>query len=383
MKTISQEIQLLGSNFGDRLDWIIGLYYLNEDGNQQYMGDLAGIGNLFTESSRSDTTNYAVYAEGTWNFTDMLSLTAGGRWSKDDKEYDLTCIGDAFLFGCTPASDGTNAISLDENWSNFSPKVSLNADINDNMLMYLSVANGFQAGGFQTLCFGNLQCAEQAYKPQEVWSYEYGIKSDWFDNKLRANFALFLAQYEDIQQTVPRLTVDPNTGIPVDPPQLSFPTDNVGDTDVWGLEMELLWTPIESLNLFANAGWMDADKVSFMSILGPVERDLPSNPNLTAQAGADYTINISSDLELFFGGDVNYSDEYFNDVNNAILISDYTRFNAFVGFGRSDNRWQVVGEWKNITNEEDNVSGLLFPGFTNMRTVLPPLEYMVTLKVNY
>jgi hypothetical protein len=51
--------------------------------------------------------------------------------------------------------------------------------------------------------------------------------------------------------------------------------------------------------------------------------------------------------------------------------------------GRPDGPWQVAGEWKNLTNEEDNVSGLLLGGFTNMRTVLPPLEYMITLKVNY
>ena len=49
----------------------------------------------------------------------------------------------------------------------------------------------------------------------------------------------------------------------------------------------------------------------------------------------------------------------------------------------ADGRWQLVGEWKNITNEEDNVSGLLVDFATNIRTVLPPLEYMITLKVNY
>ena len=370
MDTISQEFQLLGNSFNDQLEWIVGLYFLNEDGKQNYAGDIFANGNLFTEDSQSDTTSYAVYAEGTWSFNDRLSLTAGGRWSKDDKTYDLVCTG----FGCAPATDGSNAISLDEDWSNFSPKLSLNADINDNLLMYLSAANGFQAGGFQTLCFGNLQCGEAVFDPQEVWSYEYGFKSDWFDNTLRANIALFYAQYEDIQQTIPRFDSNFN---------LTFPTENVGDADVWGIELETNWMPLDNLNIFGNIGWMDADKVTFVGDFGPGQRELPSNPDFTVRVGADYTVSITSGLELFFGGDVNYTDEYFNDVNNAILIDDYTRFNAFLGIGRPDNRWQLIGEWKNITNEQDNVSGLLFDGFSNMRTVQPPLEYMVTLKVNY
>jgi len=367
METWSQEFQLLGNSFSDRLDWIVGLYFLNEDGSQNYAGNTIGFG--FLEVSDSDTTSYAVYAEGTWNFTDRLSLTAGGRWSQDDKKYDLTCTGI-----CAPATDGSNSIALDDDWSNFSPKLSLNSEIGDNLLMYLSVANGFQAGGFQTLCFGNLQCAEATFDPQEVWSYEYGFKSDWFDNSLRANVALFYAQYEDIQQTVPRFDTNGN---------LAFPTENVGDVDVWGIELETIWVPIDNLNIFGNLGWMDSDTVKTTGDFGPVTRELPSNPDLTFRLGADYTISVSSSLDVFFGADMAYTDEYFNDINNSFIVDDYTRFNAFLGLGRPDGRWQLVGEWRNLTNEEDNVSGLLLGGFTNMRTILPPLEYMVTLKVNY
>ena len=128
---------------------------------------------------------------------------------------------------------------------------------------------------------------------------------------------------------------------------------------------------------------MDTDKVNFIGDFGPGQRELPSTPDFTVRAGANYSRSITPGLELFLGTDANYADEYFDDINNSILIDDYTRFNAFLGVGRPDGRWQVVGEWKNITNEEDNVSGLLVDFATNMRTVLPPLEYMITAKFNY
>jgi iron complex outermembrane receptor protein len=364
MKTWSQEFQLLGENFDSQLTWIIGLYYLNEDGDQNYAGNAAPFFG-FNEVTDSETNSYAVYAEGTWDFTDRWSVTAGGRWSKDDKDYDLTCI-TTQLGGCAP---GDGAVSLSDDWDEFTPKLSLNYSLGENTLLYASIAKGFQAGGFQTLCFGSLPCAGQTYDPQKVWSYELGYKSDLFDKSLRLNAAVFLASYEDIQQSVPRF--------------IGFPTENVDDSDVTGIELEATWIPIDNLNIFGHAGWMDSDDVDFVSDFGPGMRELPSNPDWTGRAGFNYTMGIFAELDLFFGADVTYSDEYYNDIANSILIDDYTRFNGFVGIGRPDNRWQVVGEWKNITNEEDNVSGLLVPNSTNVRTVLPPLEYMVNLKFNY
>jgi iron complex outermembrane receptor protein len=374
METWSQELQLLGTAMGGNLEWLGGLYYLSEDGNQNYGGLLTGVFD-FLETSQSDTTSYAVYGQANWNFTERWSLTGGLRWTKDEKDWDINCAGQSGGTGsCAPAANGTFGISIDDDWDEWTPMASLNYELGDNMLMYLSASKGFQAGGFQTLCFGNLQCAGRVYDPQDVWSYEYGFKSDLFDDRLRVNAAIFYAQYSDIQLTVPR--VDTNNNV-------SFPTENVGDVDVWGIELETLWVPIDNLNIFANIGYIDPDSVSVSGDFGTGTRELPSTPDYTIRAGANYTMDIMWDLDLFFGGDVNYTDEYYNDINSSILIDDYTRFNGFLGVGSSNGRWQLVGEWKNITNEQDNVSGLLVDFATNVRTVLPPLEYMVTLKVNY
>jgi iron complex outermembrane receptor protein len=379
MDSISQEFQVLGSAFGDRLDWLFGLYYLNEDGNQVYSGDLVVPGPVtvfdFTENVDTDTDSYAAFAEGTWNFTDRFSVTGGVRWTEDKKDYDNVCTG-------TTCSGGP--VDLDESFDEVTGKIGLNYQLTDQSLAYLTWSQGFQAGGFQTLCFGNLtvSCAGTFYDPQTVDSFELGIKSDLLGNTLRLNLATFYAMYEDIQQTG---LFDPTPGLPGSGDE-AFPIQNVGDVDVYGAELEATWTPIDNLTIFGFLGWQESD----YDTLNPLSTaalnnadELPSNPDLTGKIGFSYTVGLSELAEFFYGADVYYSDEYYSTVDNALLIDDYTRVNGFVGIGQPDQRWQLVLTARNITDEEDNVSGIYFPGVTNIRTPLPPAEYMLTLRMKY
>jgi iron complex outermembrane receptor protein len=376
MEQWSQEFQWLGSSFGDRLSWITGAFFLSEEGAQQYAGLLSPIFN-FIEHTKTDTKSYAVFAEGTWRLTDRLAVTLGGRWTKDEKEFDITCTGNtgSGTGSCTP-NNGAFTVSVDEGFDEFTPKLGLEYQIGENWLSYAMVSRGFQAGGFQTLCFGNLLCAGAAYDPQDVWSYEIGFKSDLFADTLRLNGAVFFAQYDDLQQSV--ITPVPGGVI--------FPTQNVGEADVWGIELEALWVPVDNLNIFGTLGFMDDDYGTLNPASGAAAAgatDLPSNPDFAIRAGFDYTLEVLANLDLFFGADFSYTDEYYTEATNALLIDDYTRVNAFVGIGRPDGRWQLVGEWKNLGNDEDNVSGLVADFATNIRTVLPPLEYMVTFRMKY
>ena len=373
---ISQEFQLLGK-LGNSLDWQLGLYYLDEDGSQSYTG--AG-GFLFAEESNSQTRSYAVYGEGTYQLTEALSVTGGLRWTKDDKDYPISCTG-IFCQG--------GPVDLNENWDEVTGKLAVNYQLNENQLVYLSFTQGYQSGGFQSLCFGDLTaaCAATPFDPQTVDSIEAGWKADFFDNRLRFNAAAFYAMYNDIQQVVTN-----NAG--------GFPTANIGDVDVYGVELELLWAPIEGLNVYANLGVQESDFGSVDPLSPPgglgdscnadptppcaVPTDeLASNPKWQGKVGFDYSIPLENSLAFFYGLDVFHSDNYYNDARNLVEIDSYTRLNGFIGFGADDRKWQVVLTGKNITDKEDNVSGLFANGFTNMRTPLPPAEYMLNFKVNY
>jgi iron complex outermembrane recepter protein len=383
LKQLSQEFQLLGS-VGKAFDWQLGLFYLNEDGEQDFAGDAGIVGN-FGEVIANETDSYAAFAEGTFHVTDALSVTGGIRWTRDEKEFTDSCTSTASLLNllaCFPASGTT--VSLDRDWDETTFKVGVDYKLAEEQLVYLSFAQGFQSGGFRTLCFGNLSaaCAGTPFDPQTVDSIEAGWKADLFDNTLRLNVAAFYAMYDDIQQIVTN-----NFG--------GFPIDNIGAVDVYGLELEVNWSPTANLNVFANAGWQESDfgTVDPLSPPGglgdscaddptppcatPTD-ELPSNPKWQGKVGFDYTVDLQNDLQFFYGADVFHSDDYFSEARNQLKIDSYTRVNGFLGIGPSDRNWSVVLSGRNITDEEDIVSGIFAQNFTNIRTVLPPAEYMLT-----
>jgi iron complex outermembrane receptor protein len=372
----SQEFQLLGT-VGEQFDWQLGLYYFNEDGSQSYAG--AG-GFLFDEVSNNETNSYAVYGEGTYRLTDALSVTGGLRWTQDDKDFDIACTGILCQGG---------PLDLEDDWDEVTGKLVVNYQLDENQLVYLGFTQGYQAGGFQSLCFGNLTigCAGTPFDPQTVDSIEAGWKADLFDNRLRVNAAAFYAMYDDIQQVITN-----NAG--------GFPTANIGEVDVYGLELEVVWAPIDELNIYANLGIQESDFGSVDPLSPPgglgdscdvdptppcavPTSELASNPKWQGKLGFDYTIPLENSLAFFYGLDIFHSDNYYNDARNLIEIDSYTRLNGFIGFGADDRKWQVVLTGKNITDEEDNVSGVFANTFTNIRTPLPPAEYMLNFKVNY
>ncbi len=368
----SQEFQLLG-NSGDRLLWQLGAWYLNEEGSQAFSGTVPGISALpiFDEAIDSETDSYAVYGQATWQFTDRLSATGGARWTRDDKEYSDDCTG---IF-CTAAT-----VALKDDWDETTFKLGLDYRLTDDQLLYLSYASGFQAGGFRTLCFGDLSpgCGGTAFNPQTVDSFELGFKSDLADHTVRLNVAAFYAMYDDIQQVV----INSSGG---------YPIDNIGDVDVYGLELELVWAPIADLTVYANLGWQDSNFGSVspnsppggLNGLASPTQDLPGNPKWQGKIGFDYSVPLPDRLAFFYGFDVFHSASYFSEARNLVKIDDYTRVNGHLGIRADDRHWEMLLAAKNITNEEDNVSGIFSNGFTNMRTPLPPLEYMLNFRINY
>ena len=368
--TISQEFNLSGDAFRDRLKWIAGVFYMNEDGDQQYNPGAGGPFSLL-EDVDTETDSYAIYGEGTWSFTDRFSVIAGGRWSRDEKDYSNDCSGFCNI-SFVPTGDWS--IDEDEDFDEFTGRVTAQYQLYDSTLLFAGVSQGYQAGGFQTLCLGNPDCASQVYDNQTVVSWEAGLKSDLFDNRVRFNASLWYAEYDDIQQTV----VAEN----------SFPISNAGDADVLGLDIETYWSPNEHLNTFLILGFADED------LDGSTEEnirsdELPGIPDKTARLGFDFTYptGLVDGWDLSFGLDVVYSDEYLSAIAQSeidqLTIDDYTRLNGFIGFNQPDGNWSVILSGTNLTDEDDNYSGIVATGFTNIRTPQPPREFMLTAKYSF
>jgi iron complex outermembrane receptor protein len=367
--TVSQELTFSGDAFGDTIPfhWIAGLFYMNEDGDQTYNPTIV------SEAIDTETNSYAIYGEGTWDFTEKFAMTLGARVTRDEKDFSNDCKG-----LCTPSAPAIPPANwsedLDDTFTEFTPRILLEYQLLENTMLWGSMSRGYQAGGYQTLCFGNQNCSSQVYDPETVTSTEIGVKSDFLDNTIRINAAGWYAQYSDIQQTV----VDTD---------FSFPLVNAGDVDVLGFDVEAYWSPNEQFNAFAILGYANE---SFGSNNKTGSKDLPGLAKSTARAGVNWRapIRFATDWDLLLGADIEYSDDYLSALTqqpaDALTVPSYTRWNGFIGIDQPDGHWSVIASGTNLGDKEDVYSGIVDSGFgVNIRTPQPPREYMVTVKYRY
>ncbi len=378
----SQEIRATFEDDGP-LTFTGGVYYFHDD-------DLtfSGVDNLsasifgfpvtlfgFATSSLADTDqitdSYAVFSDLTYDFSDRLSVSAGARYTWEEKEssrrfenyFDPTVsvIEDTPPFLAGVGVPGV-VIEGEADFEAFTPKVSVSYDLNDDVMIYASASRGFKSGGFSGRASNDF--GFQPFRPEFVWSYEGGLKSSWYDGRLVANAAIFHNDYTDIQVT--SFGADPVTGVFVD----LF--TNAAAATIQGLELEILANPTDNLSLSASLGLLNAEYDEFNIQVGGVvtdvsDRDLVNAPEVSGSFGATYEVDISSSLTAKLHGDVAYRSDYANEVTASPNLNQdaYWISNAFVSVATKDGRWEARAGVKNISDEEIRVQGFnlaAFPG---------------------
>ncbi len=369
-QTFTQEFSFAGGN--DNVDWIAGMFFMKESGEQDYRANLDVAGLSLLESSETDTTSYAIFGEATWQVSDSFSLTAGARWTLDDKEYQNTCTGTLCNDGAAMPTPGPWTNDIGDNFNEFTPRLIGQWQLSEDTMVFAGVSRGFQAGGFQTLCFGNQFCNRVIFDPQTVTSWEAGVKTEIRD-RVRLNISTFYAQYDELQQTA----IDTVGG--------SFPIQNVGDVDVKGLEIEATLDVTDNLQVWTAIGLTDEDISSAtLAKLAPAAAKgrLPGQPRQTVRLGLDYRRAVSPDWDFLLSADLDYASGYYATINNVLDIPDYTRYNGRIGLEQSNGPWSVALSGTNLNDSEDLFSGIAGNG-TNIRTPQPPREYMLTFSYRH
>ena len=365
----TQEFQLLGTTAGERLDWLAGLFYFTEAGDQ-VINDKFGTFPLLPTTFDLKTDSYAVFGQLSYQWNSKVSVVGGLRYTQDSKSMDATIQDGLFVFPVTSA-----AVSVDEDFSSISPKLGVDVQLNDDTLAYAYVAHGFKGGGFNGLAVGNPQILASPYNEETVWTLEGGIKTDLLDNRLRINAAVFYNQYDDIQMTAI-----------IDVASFSFAEQNVGKATVLGLEIEASARLSEGLRVFGNVGFM-TDRYGRLDPLSSAAQnnaaDLPSTPAATGMVGFSYEQPISASgahLKLQIGADIGYVGDHFGEVTNSVLIEAYSQLNAYVAIGANDDRWQLRLAGKNVTDEQDLVFGSTS---TTGSTAGPPRFWLLSARLRY
>ena len=320
----SQEFQITGDAFGGQLEYVAGLYYFKESGDNT---GFTRTGNFIpvpitagVTISTADNEATAVFGQATYTpsaLGDRLHLTLGGRWSEDKREATLV-MATAAAGVITPTGmpgDGNKT------YRNVSPTAVVAYDITDDVNVYVKVARGYKSGGYNTRANG-IPRFNQGFKPEELTSVELGLKSQVLDNRIRFNLAVFDADYEDIQV---------NTSSVVGNPSI---TDvlNAGKAKIKGVEAELTAVLLEGLTFHANYGYLKpeykeiigADGVNRANVYTPI-----NSPKNAWSLDLEYVFPWQLPGELSANLNYSWQDEMHTSTSNpTFLIPEYSLLNA-------------------------------------------------------
>lgn len=245
----SQELQATGASLDDRLTWVLGLYYFREDVHNKVdfplVTPLFGFSRSFSNDHDISNESAAAYGQGSYNLTDQLRLTAGLRYTRDEKEVDRGNL--AYPGGTLREPRFERAATS----TDVSPRIGFDYQWTDAVMTYVSAAKGYKAGGFNGRASNNAGFNE--YQPEEVTTYELGLRSDLFDRRVRLNATAFYSDYSDLQ-----LQISGSTTVNGAPAPFNIVT-NVPEARIVGGELELQVVPARGLTLSAQLGITDAE----------------------------------------------------------------------------------------------------------------------------
>lgn len=362
----TQEFNLIGK-IGERTDFVLGAFHFNEkarEENPTYLTyilpaaepiqvtpdlsvDYFGVNLASNFQYRYKSKSQALFGQVTTELTDQLSLTGGLRYTKDTKELDQTIPYDRAL-----------KRSFDQvNWA-----VTLDYQLSDDVMTYARVATGYKAGGF------NARSVNDGFKPEDLTSYEVGVKSELFDRRLRLNAAVYHAVHKDVQ--VGQFLAGSGGSLGV--------TVNAGKAAYTGVEAEFVALLTDSLTLSGNIGYIDRKYKAF-ELLNPNTNELVDvadearfiySPDTTANIAAEYRFPPLAFGELAARLDYSYRSRMY--WHPTAMLNPYNDAISDKGVGRLDGRLSLsevtvgnadaqFGVWvRNITNEDYLLGGVEF-----------------------
>ena len=331
-KVLTQDFKFTSNNANNsKFKWTAGAFLFYQDApvkqatrfgidaNLMMIGD-----SLFSIINTSTTIKkgFAVYGQATYALSDKLNISFGLR---NDYENQTQSILGEYQRDPSPELYTTTADTLGRtNFNAFSPKLSLDYQVNNNSLWYGNYSRGFRAGGLSSLSSDPSQPPLLSYLPEYSNNFETGIKNNWLNNKLIVNIALFYTKITDAQ--VPGLVL----------PDAITITKNTGQLTSKGIEAEIFAIPAKGLLLQYSFGTTNArfDKLDIASQGSTVnlagKRPIFS-PNTTSLLAAQYSYALNAKLKIMTRAEWKYIGTTYFDLANTIEQTPYHLLNAKTG----------------------------------------------------
>lgn len=370
------------SNFDGPFQVLAGLFYQKEDlesssdvisvdSNGLIIGDTPDILQVVRDRSFEES---AIFGEVTYDFNDKLSATVGVRAA----EFDFVTDENALVPFFGPPTGPEPTKRGDDSATTF--KFNVSYKLSEDSLFYFTAAEGFRRGGLNLNAFGDLFDIPETFESDQLWNFEIGAKTSWFDNRLIVNATLFTIQWEDIQVET---TNDQNTA--------EFFT-NAGEAQIDGFELELFARPMEGLDFTATLGLMDARLTENQPprsadpndpIRGLSGDPINNVPDWTASFSGQYTWEWISDFDGFVRVDVAAQD------GSNTTISPRNPFNVRLDsnsitnlqIGIRNRRWRIVAYADNLFDEQPENDAI--NEFTNILAFITSRPRTVGVRAGY
>ena len=393
----SQELRL-SSNFAGPVNFTLGAFYEDKEiSNAQDVvlgSNIAGLPistfGVFAiprgaQFNTQDSVAYSVFAELHWDLSEKWKLSAGARYSYEEKEIGMS----AEVLTSVPRTD---ILVLDDkpDWDNLSPELTLSYQLSDDVMLFASYKTAFKSGGHDASYAAIAHLGRTAagtaydtiYDEEEVDGFEVGMKSTLLDGTLRLNAAAYSYKYDNMQLSLLTSTAG---GTP------SLKVINGGAASLDGVELETVWlTPADGLTLTANLAWADSQYDEYIAqcftgqtiAMGCDQNLNPATGRFTgadmsgeslqnaaewnASFGVNYTVAVGSNWNMAFNITSLYRDDY--NATALMFPDDYRQesywwTNAAVRLFSSDDKWELSVRGINLGSEYYAAQGSnAFPG---------------------
>jgi len=320
----SEELRINGS-LTENINLTAGIYYFEADYAQDQQshdmwyilsalgaapygaypaGDITGE----LESTGSNEVK-AIFASMDWALSEKMSLNLAGRYTEEEKTFQGWGSSSWVSKTSGTVIPFANRKNLQEDWSEFSPRVALQYAVSDEMMVFGSYSTGFKSGGF----FARTSDVEglDSFDPEYVETIEIGMKSEWMDGRVRVNATAFITAYDDKQEDIL---------IPTGPGEVNSHIKNAGTAEIKGLEIEVQGQIAEGLSAYMMVGLLDTSYTDYTADINGdgIQTDntyleFRNAPDATFGLGFDYVRDVGVG-ELAANYSYRWSDEYETEV---------------------------------------------------------------------
>jgi len=339
------------SAFSEEFDFVVGFNYFDQD---YTIGERRNFFIALNAATYSETNHNTtgIFGEANWYVTEALTLTAGARWTQEEKSIDIGILGTCEL----DFSACDNVVSNQKDWTDVSPKLAISYHLSEDDMLYASYTKGFASGVFNARA--TTLDAVGPTDPEQVESYEIGYKSTFWDGKARLNLAYFMADYEDLILFVNN--PDANSGAAL----INF---NAGEAEISGWEAELTLQPLDGLRIDASIGTVDPQFTNIKYFDANADGVVDAADNAMArtwdfQKTPELTYNIMGTYELGLGNGssvisrlaYSWRDDYMTDLYNKHWLQQeaFGLLDASVTWVSAEGNWAVSVFGKNLSDEE-------------------------------